>query len=72
MQGSQRQGAGPHCCIRRSEGFSQRFGVVHVDFNTRKRTLKDSAKYLAALFGGGSSVACNASTDCTAQSFPVD
>ena len=56
----------------RAEGFSQRFGVVHVDFDTRLRTLKDSAKYLAALFGSGSSAACNASTDCIALSFPVD
>jgi hypothetical protein len=47
--------------------------VVHVDFDTRQRTLKDSAKYLAALFGGGSSaVACNSSADCSVQSFPVD
>jgi beta-glucosidase len=26
-------------------GFQQRFGLVHVDFQTQKRTLKESAKY---------------------------
>jgi beta-glucosidase/6-phospho-beta-glucosidase/beta-galactosidase len=32
-------------------GYTQRFGVVHVDFKTLTRSYKDSAKYLAALFG---------------------
>ena len=26
-------------------GFSQRFGIVHVDFDTLKRTVKDSGRY---------------------------
>ena len=54
----------------RSEGFSQRFGVVHVDFATRQRTLKQSARSLAALFSSGSP--CNVSADCIGQGFPVD
>ena len=28
-----------------SHGYSMRFGIVHVDFETQKRTLKDSAKW---------------------------
>jgi beta-glucosidase len=32
-----------------AEGFSRRFGVVHVDFATLKRTPKSSYNYLAAL-----------------------
>jgi beta-glucosidase len=30
-----------------AEGFSRRFGVVHVDFATQKRTPKSSYRYLA-------------------------
>lgn len=26
-----------------AEGYSQRFGIIHVDYETQKRTLKDSA-----------------------------
>ena len=29
-----------------SEGYSKRFGIVHVDFATQKRTLKRSAVYM--------------------------
>lgn len=32
-----------------SLGFSKRFGVVHVDFETLQRTLKDSARYYARI-----------------------
>jgi len=28
-----------------AHGYSKRFGIVHVDFETQKRTLKDSAKF---------------------------
>jgi beta-glucosidase len=32
-----------------AEGYSKRFGIVHVDFETQKRTLKDSALFYARL-----------------------
>jgi beta-glucosidase len=32
-----------------SLGYSKRFGVVHVDFDTQKRTLKDSARFYASV-----------------------
>lgn len=32
-----------------AEGFSKRFGLVHVDFDTQKRTMKDSGKAFAEL-----------------------
>ena len=34
-------------------GYSQRFGLVHVDFATQKRRLKQSAYWYAALIKGG-------------------
>jgi len=30
-----------------SLGYSKRFGIIHVDFATQQRTLKDSARYYA-------------------------
>jgi beta-glucosidase len=30
-----------------AKGFSQRFGLIHVDFATQRRTVKDSARFLA-------------------------
>jgi len=30
-------------------GYSKRFGIVHVDYDTQKRTLKDSARWVAQL-----------------------
>jgi beta-glucosidase len=30
-------------------GFSQRFGIVHVDFETQRRALKDSARWYAGV-----------------------
>ena len=30
-----------------AEGYSKRFGIVHVDFETQRRTLKDSARFYA-------------------------
>ncbi len=35
-------------------GYSQRFGVVHVDFVTQQRTVRDSARYLADVAQSGS------------------
>jgi beta-glucosidase len=32
-----------------SHGYSKRFGIVHVDFQTQKRTLKDSALFYASV-----------------------
>ncbi|HWN71682.1 MAG TPA: GH1 family beta-glucosidase, partial [Haliangium sp.] len=32
-----------------SLGFTKRFGIVHVDFDTQKRTPKDSARYYASV-----------------------
>ena len=39
-----------------SLGYTKRFGIVHVDFATLKRTLKESAKFYAEVVrtGGGS------------------
>lgn len=33
-------------------GFRERFGLIHVDFATQQRTLKDSARWYAALIRG--------------------
>ncbi len=33
-------------------GYSQRFGLVHVDYPTQRRTIKDSGRAYAALLGG--------------------
>jgi beta-glucosidase len=35
-------------------GYDQRFGVVHVDFATQQRTVRDSARYLAEVARSGS------------------
>jgi beta-glucosidase len=32
-----------------AEGFAQRFGIIHCDFKTQKRTIKDSGKWYALL-----------------------
>jgi beta-glucosidase len=32
-----------------SLGYSKRFGIVHVDFETQQRTLKDSARLYARI-----------------------
>jgi beta-glucosidase len=34
-----------------SLGFSKRFGIIHVDFETQQRTLKDSARFYARVIG---------------------
>jgi beta-glucosidase len=37
-----------------SEGYGERFGIVHVDFATQERTLKDSARWYGGLISGRS------------------
>jgi beta-glucosidase len=37
-----------------AEGFAQRFGLVHVDFSTQKRTIKESGKWYARLAAANS------------------
>jgi beta-glucosidase len=36
-----------------AHGYSKRFGLVHVDFETQKRTLKDSARFYAKVIASG-------------------
>ena len=36
-----------------SLGYTRRFGLVHVDFETQRRTLKDSAEWYARLIAAG-------------------
>ena len=33
-------------------GYRPRFGLVHVDYGTQKRTIKDSGRWFANLLGG--------------------
>jgi len=35
-----------------AEGFAQRFGLVHVDFETGKRTLKESGRWFGQVAAG--------------------
>jgi beta-glucosidase len=39
-----------------SWGFGQRFGIVHVDFATQKRTIKDSGYFYQRVIGSGGAV----------------
>jgi beta-glucosidase len=39
-----------------SLGYTKRFGIVHVDFATQKRTLKESAKFYAEVVQSGGKV----------------
>ena len=34
-------------------GYSRRFGIIHVDFSTQRRTMKDSARWYSGLPGRG-------------------
>ena len=36
-----------------AEGYAKRFGIVHVDFRTQVRTIKDSGRWYAAFLAGG-------------------
>jgi len=36
-----------------AEGYAQRFGLVHVDFATQERRIRDSGRYLAAVARSG-------------------
>jgi beta-glucosidase len=37
-----------------SMGYSKRFGLIHVDFDTLRRTLKDSALFFGDVIAGNS------------------
>jgi beta-glucosidase len=39
-----------------AEGFRQRFGLIHVDFSTQQRTLKDSAHWYRAVIASNGAV----------------
>ena len=54
--------------MRRAEGYSQRFGVVRVNFTSEERIVKDSGRFLAALFSGS----CNDTSSCPSSGYPVD
>jgi beta-glucosidase len=43
-----------------SLGFTKRFGIVHVDFETQKRTPKDSARYYASVIASNGRVLADA------------
>ena len=42
-------------------GYSKRFGIVHVDFATQKRTPKDSARFYAEVIASRGRVLSTAS-----------
>jgi beta-glucosidase len=33
-------------------GYSRRFGIIHVDFHTQRRTMKDSARWYSGFLKG--------------------
>ena len=37
-----------------AEGYRQRFGLVHVDYATQKRTIKDSGRFYAGVIASNS------------------
>ena len=39
-----------------AHGYSKRFGLVHVNFETQERTLKDSARFYAQVIASGGAV----------------
>ncbi|MCA1849745.1 MAG: family 1 glycosylhydrolase, partial [Acidobacteria bacterium] len=34
-----------------AQGYSKRFGIVHVDYPTQRRTIKDSGRFLGKIAG---------------------
>ncbi len=36
-----------------SFGYSKRFGIVHVDYDTQERTIKDSGRWYAKVVASG-------------------
>ncbi|MEU9004067.1 GH1 family beta-glucosidase [Streptomyces sp. NPDC048551] len=40
-------------------GYGKRFGIVHVDFGTQRRTPKDSARWYADVIARGGPIACD-------------
>jgi len=49
-----------------AHGYSKRFGVVHVDFQTQKRTLKDSALFYARVIASNGRVLADPSANARA------
>ena len=45
-----------------SHGFSKRFGIVHIDFATQKRTPKDSARFYSQVIATNGRVLNNTSS----------
>ncbi len=37
-------------------GYSKRFGIIHVDYTTQKRTLKASARFFAEVIASNGAV----------------
>ncbi len=36
-----------------AQGYARRFGIVHVDFTTQERRVRDSGRFMAAVARGG-------------------
>lgn len=51
-----------------AQGYSQRFGVVHVDYDTQRRTPKASARWMQQWMGSSSSPALSSSSSSSASS----
>ena len=47
-----------------SLGYSRRFGLVHVDYDSQRRTPKDSARWYQRLIAAGASGPCRAVSRC--------
>jgi beta-glucosidase len=52
-------------------GYDRRFGLIHVDFATQKRTLKDSALWYKAVIESNGSTVSRARPQAHAQTKPV-